>query len=199
MGLILTLVLLLGSLFIVRVYTQDTSEKQLVCNYPTIKYGDDCCIDMDRNMICDSMQLTKHEIDTYDYEKEINDLKRKIIALENDKIALNSDVQRYKNLYENYKYDYFKWYNDYDEDIDITIAVYDDYDQDPIEDARVRIENDKSETEYTDDDGEVEFRNLDEDCYDIRISASDYETLKRTRCLDEDDDGHKFVFYLDRD
>ena len=80
--------------------------------------------------------------------------------------------------------------------IDLTVIVRDDEDGDRIEDAKVRIEDGEDDIDYTDDDGEAHFYNLRRDCYDIRVSADDYDSESRTFCLEDDE---RISFSLDRD
>jgi hypothetical protein len=78
-------------------------------------------------------------------------------------------------------------WDDWDDDEwDLTVRVRDE-DGDPIEDARVRIENGDSESENTDEDGEAEFNNIEEDCYDIEVSAEGYEDETDEICVEDDE------------
>jgi len=86
---------------------------------------------------------------------------------------------------EQYYRDYYSDYYDRDEEYDLTVYV-EDRDGDPIEDARVEVENDDREVEYTDRDGEAEFRNLEEDCYDIQVEADGYDDEYDDICLRRD-------------
>jgi hypothetical protein len=85
-----------------------------------------------------------------------------------------------------------RWYYDddrrhryYDDEWDLTVVVEDEH-GDEIKNARVEVENHDDDVEYTDSDGEAEFRNLEEDCYDIEVSKSGYEDEHRDLCLYRD-------------
>ena len=71
------------------------------------------------------MQVAQYTIDTYDYKKEINNLNTRINELVKENNNLRSDVSRYKNLYEEYRDDYYYYDNHYyGDNIDITILSW---------------------------------------------------------------------------
>jgi hypothetical protein len=70
---------------------------------------------------------------------------------------------------------------------DLTVRVRDDDTGDPIEDARVRVMDGDSDSDYTDEDGEAFFSNLEEDCYDIEVSADGYDDEDDDICLEDDE------------
>jgi len=131
-----------------------------------------------------------------DQSKEIKELKNQVNSL---KLQVESYKRQatYQQNEKDYYYDYYRdrKYRD-DEEYDLKVRVFDDEDDDPIEDARVRVENGDTDIEYTDDDGEVRFRNLEEDCYDIEVDADGYEDEDKRICLDDDE---RVNFYLRED
>ncbi|NOZ80875.1 MAG: carboxypeptidase regulatory-like domain-containing protein [DPANN group archaeon] len=98
------------------------------------------------------------------------------------------------DYYDGRRYDGYRHHDAYYDDRyyghtdewDLKIIVKDDDTKDPVEDARVRIENGDEHTKYTDDDGAVKFRDIDEDCYDIDVSADDYLDETDYTCLHRD-------------
>jgi hypothetical protein len=83
---------------------------------------------------------------------------------------------------------YYRYYDDYrydDDEWDLTVIVEDEH-GDEIRGARVEVENHDDDVEYTDSDGEAEFRNLEEDCYDITVEKSGYKDERRDICLSRD-------------
>ncbi|MBN1157126.1 carboxypeptidase regulatory-like domain-containing protein [Candidatus Woesearchaeota archaeon] len=89
-------------------------------------------------------------------------------------------TQRYIEHYSGYTYR--------DEEYDLEITVKDDDSGGRIKDARVHIEDGESKTRHTDDDGEVTFYNLEEDCYEIEVTADNYHADYKRVCLDDDDE-----------
>lgn len=97
--------------------------------------------------------------------------------------------------YDYYGYDYGFFDRDrYDDDEwDLTITIKDNDNGDRIEDAYVRIENGDDHSKYTDEDGEVKFRNIEEDCYDIEVEKSGYRNEDDYTCIHRD---RKITIYL---
>jgi hypothetical protein len=121
---------------------------------------------------------------------ENSNLERQLAASRNELTI----CQQQKIAYDSYKRDtydrsdsYFYDDNNNDDEWDLLVRVRDDDTGDPIEDARVRVENGDDDSEYTDDDGEAEFNNLEDDCYDIEVSADGYEDEEDDICLDDDE------------
>lgn len=77
-------------------------------------------------------------------------------------------------------------YSRTDREYDLLVVVRDD-DRDRLEDAYVRVENSDSYSRHTDEDGEAGFNNLEEDCYDIRVTKSGYDAEEDRVCLRDDE------------
>jgi hypothetical protein len=123
-----------------------------------------------------------------DYEGQINMLQAKVTSLENQLLTAKQDYQRQyqqEMLRTYYSADYFDRSSS-DDTHDLTVVV-EDQDGDPIEGADVELTDGVSKDRETDEDGEVEFRNLDDDCYDLDVSASGYDDYSREVCIDNDD------------
>jgi len=101
--------------------------------------------------------------------------------------ALSTNNDDYYNYYNYYTDRYYDHDNEisYDE-WDLTIIVEDSETGDAIEDARVKIENGDDDIDYTDDEGEAKFRDIEEDCYDIYVSADGYESGTDDICIARD-------------
>ena len=126
-------------------------------------------------------------------------LQRQVNALEDDNMLIQ---QRYSSLeydmnshhyyrhghyYDNYNNDN---YNDgnYDEsgnsnEADLMVYVQDNHGND-LEDARVEIQDGSNDVEYTDGNGKAAFNNINNDCYDIRVSKSGYHDSTDHTCVD---------------
>ena len=160
---------------------KDTDVK---CTSPSIRVGGSCCQDLNFNSVCDSHELKSlNELEAKQKEIELQQLKHKVVLLE-------SDVDYYKQI--NNEPD--RW----DDDFTIKIRVFDE-DEEEIEDAYVRMigdDEDYYETDYTDDNGEAKFRNVEEDCYKIKVRADGYESKTKDRCLDESE---TIRFYLEEE
>jgi hypothetical protein len=112
-------------------------------------------------------------------------LNRQLITARDDLSICQQRID-YENSadYDQYRYD---TYYGSDGVWDLTVRVRDDDTGDPIEDARVRVENGDTDSDYTDEDGEAFFSNLEEDCYDIEITADGYEDENDDFCLEDDE------------
>lgn len=109
----------------------------------------------------------------------------RIEELERELARVKAELQQTRNQRDYYQYERF-YERDSDDEYDLDVRVRDE-DGEPIENARVRVENGDTEVEYTDEDGEARFNNLEEDCYDIRVSADGYDTEYDDICLDDDE------------
>jgi Carboxypeptidase regulatory-like domain len=128
-----------------------------------------------------------------DYEGQIKALQTEIASLKSQITQRTSQEE----LYRQYALqDYYRSSRVIrDDEYDLEVTVEDD-EGDPIENAEVRLTNGVSKTRDTDEDGTVEFLNLDEDCYEVRVERSGYETEEKDICIDDDDD---MTFRLSRD
>jgi hypothetical protein len=128
-----------------------------------------------------------------DYESQIKSLQAEVTTLQNEALTAKQDYQRQyqQELIRTYYDDYY--YNDYyvdrhstSDEHDLTVVVKDDS-GDPIEGAEVELTDGVSKDRETDEDGEVQFNNLDDDCYDLDVSASGFGSESREVCIDGDD------------
>lgn len=189
------LVLTLASLLAFGLLVMELSEEE--CEKNEIKYRGECCRDSDSNRICDSLQLsviqdTQQSVENIGYSLEMQKLQEQINKIESQKIE-------YRNMYEATRNERDFYYREYHEDryddIDIKIIVRDNEGR-RLEDAYVKIENGDTDIEYTDEDGEVKFYNMHEDCYEITVRKDGYETERKEKCIDED---KTFSIYLDEE
>jgi len=159
-----------------------------------VKYVPDKVISQPQTVVIEDKNA---EMETL--KKEISDLKEQIETQNTrDRYGYRdySDYY-YRDYYDDYYDDRYYYKDRYDDDEwDLEVRVKDDEDGDPIDDARVKVTNGDSEVEYTDNDGEAEFRNLEEDCYDIRVTADDYDSEEDDICLRDDE---RITIRLDRD
>jgi hypothetical protein len=87
---------------------------------------------------------------------------------------------------EDYYYDRnYNERNNNNDNLDLLVTVEND-NGDPIENAEVRLTDGITRTHDTDEDGETEFTNLDEDCYNIRVKKSGFDTEEREICIEDD-------------
>jgi len=117
----------------------------------------------------------------------INDNAAVIDRLESqiDNLERQLQVERNNRVYnERVRYVYRDRHDDDEWDLKVWVE---DEDGDPIDDARVRVENGDTEIEYTNDNGRAIFRDLEEDCYDIEVEASGYLDEDDDICLDDDE------------
>lgn len=73
-----------------------------------------------------------------------------------------------------------------DNEYDLTVIVKDSSNGEYLEDAHVEIENGDYKSRLTDDDGEASFRNIEEDCYDVKVSKSGYYSEFEDVCVSRD-------------
>ncbi len=83
---------------------------------------------------------------------------------------------------------YISYYSTINPGTDLTINVIEKKDgkKDPVKYATVRIKGRDSgpfETYYTDSDGRVRIYNLENNCYDIKITKTNYKTKNAVVCL----------------
>ena len=122
-------------------------------------------------------------------------LNDRVQELQAQNSLLQQSLQKTESLYDNCPQPSVVSFHSYETELfDLTVVVRDE-DGDRVEDARVRLENADEETEYTDEDGEAFFSRLQEDCYNIRVSKSGYETENTRKCIEDDE---KITIRLER-
>lgn len=111
--------------------------------------------------------------------------KRSIIEVQ----ELNRDREYYFETKNYYKYDWeeddYWYYKKYIDEYDLEIVVVDDLTRNRIENAYVRAKGLDYETGYTGQDGTIEFRNLREDCYSVKVEADGYDIDYINVCLED--------------
>ncbi len=101
--------------------------------------------------------------------------------------SIEKSINQKETEYYTQRYiEHYSGYN-YDEEYDLEITVKDDDSGGRIDDARVHIEDGESKTRRTDEDGEAAFYDLEEDCYDVEVTADDYYSEDRRICLEDDE------------
>jgi hypothetical protein len=128
---------------------------------------------------------------------QVNQLKAENTNLQAQLTAAREDLSvcQQKIYYGTSSYGSYSSYDDYRADLnyrtsgewDLTVRVRDDDTGDPIEDARVRVMDGDSDSDYTDEDGEAFFSNLEEDCYDVTVRADGYDDESDEICLEDNE------------